>query len=691
MQHYFAVINGDNINRKNICFTVGALEDALHSNGLTGVPSLVGHDFHRPIGWNYPLGLYFEPGLTRLIGIYLLATDEKDEEDLHNALQHSIYLKHKESCEPFISEFEGILKKYNIESYRFLYSGCVACYNTEILHKVYPFIRSLMDKDKLVHIDKLLEHFEYLGQGIFKDKKSDFAIYAHQYFRRDLSHQNNFHSIFLDQFLKLNNKKDITLRIALDSNLIGLSKTFHEQIELEFWFGPKYNDNIEEIPNGVSKHGCDELQKLFSGISTTEFYWKKKNNEFTFEVEELKERPSAGVSLEKYGCRYIHSIYNNDVKSFHHFDGAIRMYNETKMIERFDKNINKAGKYSEYTKLFRIDGKLDISDWKSLSTNYFQDNPLLYEYFGAKQEYEKLKNEINYSHEKSIREKYVPYEIDNKDGIRFFVSYHKRNEYPIKEGRILINPDILQYGEETLNIAEFEVIEVKKALKRIGEEIHLPNNLTFIKAYDYFINIPTIIHIGQKAHTLMNKTILSLINLFQAMSKRKSYTISFSLAWENDGKEQRIAILGKIEEILKWLTYNNSIPIQRIDFREWLEKQKTWLHDNYPDSASRPDLFKLIKSDGVLYMKRKPVENISNVEAVDESLRFNIQFQQNESELFNAFNKGNLKVTFSNLLEVVKCSKTGENYFTNDSSKYLDDDVFAEIHKCKLLGAHWTI
>ena len=41
------------------------------------------------------------------------------------------------------------------------------------------------------------------------------------------------------------------------------------------------------------------------------------------------------------------------------------------------------GRRSDYTKIFRIDGDLKLSDWKSLVTNYMQDNPLIYEYFDA--------------------------------------------------------------------------------------------------------------------------------------------------------------------------------------------------------------------------------------------------------------------------------------------------------------------
>ena len=51
------------------------------------------------------------------------------------------------------------------------------------------------------------------------------------------------------------------------------------------------------------------------------------------------------------------------------------------MIERLDSKMTEFGRRSNYTKLFRVDGKLSLDRWKSLVTNYLQGNPQIYEYF----------------------------------------------------------------------------------------------------------------------------------------------------------------------------------------------------------------------------------------------------------------------------------------------------------------------
>lgn len=42
------------------------------------------------------------------------------------------------------------------------------------------------------------------------------------------------------------------------------------------------------------------------------------------------------------------------------------------------------------------------------------------------------------------------------------------------------------------------------------------------------------------------------------------------------------------------------------------------------------------------------------------------------------------------LIKKASCSKTGENYFSSNSSKYLDPDVNMVIEKIELLGLFWT-
>ncbi|HCD6062537.1 TPA: hypothetical protein NDT49_004832, partial [Enterobacter asburiae] len=129
---------------------------------------------------------------------------------------------------------------------------------------------------------------------------------------------------------------------------------------------------------------ANEKEKFFSGISATEFWWHRQDGIQSLECEEVREKPSYGFSSERneelYGCRYVHSMVNDKGKAYH-LDGAVRVYNEEQFINRLDVDIAKAGKNTEYYKLWRVDGPIDISLWKRLISNFYKDNHLIGEYF----------------------------------------------------------------------------------------------------------------------------------------------------------------------------------------------------------------------------------------------------------------------------------------------------------------------
>ena len=140
-------------------------------------------------------------------------------------------------------------------------------------------------------------------------------------------------------------------------------------------------------------------------LTELEFFWKSNNELHEFELEEVKD-DLAPTLTDTYGCRYIHSIYNKDNSEFQHFDGAIRSYSTELMSERRDSKMTEFGRKSDYTKLFRVDGKLSLSSWKSLVTNYLQGNPEIYEYFNLpKPSVKQVQPEEN---EKSPLEKVYP-------------------------------------------------------------------------------------------------------------------------------------------------------------------------------------------------------------------------------------------------------------------------------------------
>jgi len=683
------VANSDALNRYRMMFTIGALEDGIFQNAIGGIPALLSHDLHRPIGWNVPFGLYFEPKLTRLVGEYLLPESNEDQKIIYDAHHAALANRYIECSKDYIEDFQKIVQPFVTRDARYFYNGCVAYYEPDILTKIYPNLENLQDKDGLIFLSDLFKSYAYLGQGIFKDKTNNFAIFCHQYFRRNLSHRNNFHNHFLDDFL---NEKDgeIQLRIALDFNLIGYAPSFNEQMELEYWWGPKYSDDIENISVGVTEHKCDDRQKLSSGISGTQFWWKNDESDRVLEVEELRDIPVLGVGSDYYGCRYVHSIFNNGL--FSHFDGAIRMYTSEKMIARLDKPINKAGKNSEYTKLFRIDGKLPLRRWKALLTNYFQDNPLLYEYFGHGSDYKKLIKEIEPQSDKPDDEKLVPYYIHPEQGIKLFVTYQRPTETKSDSDVQLICLDnVLRQNGERNPAIEFEGLEIVKTLWRQDVDIEIPPGTVFTRATDDFINFPTILHRTQNPSQKVGLTLRSYISLFEAMKLHRQAVVSFAVAWPMEEKEVRLSVYGNINQVCKWLSFNQSIPDTHIEFRTWLESQKKWLTENYEDKNGYPDLFDLVKRDGILYMQRNVIDDDwVDYEETDQGLRTKIVFPEKYSHLARLLSEGILQTAVSYIVRKATCSKTGGDYLSSMTSKYLDNDVKAIIEQVGGLSTAWT-
>ncbi|MCG2973979.1 hypothetical protein KZ307_25465, partial [Escherichia coli] len=72
-------------------------------------------------------------------------------------------------------------------------------------------------------------------------------------------------------------------------------------LELEYWWGPHFNDDISSIPNGVTEHKASDRTRYFEGIDRTQIWWKSPETRLnsnvedryrTFEIEELIENLS---------------------------------------------------------------------------------------------------------------------------------------------------------------------------------------------------------------------------------------------------------------------------------------------------------------------------------------------------------------------------------------------------------------
>lgn len=680
------VLSSDALNRDGYVIAFETLEQMIAKNALTGLPQLIDHDFHRPLGWIMPYGILIEPKISKTVGKFYFCDTDEDRENIHPKIQ-SYWQRHNyEACKPYVDDFKRLLQSEFSDKGRFYEKGAVAYHLNDIVTKVYPKLFSNTDKSGLIYLQDILDDFDYAGSGIFKDKKSELCIFCHQFFNRSLSLFNNFNTYFIDEFILLNSRTDINLRIAIDPNLIGLSKTMKGFLELDYWWGPKFDDDISNLPDQVTRYECNDEQKMFSNVTGTEFWWKSDGNEKSLEIEEIRERPSFGVGADAYGCRYIHSIYDKQKEEFMHFDGAVRMYTEEQILERWDVNINKAGKNTDYTKLFRIDGKLGLDDWKKLCILYYKGNPLLFEYFGAKEEYDKLKNSTI---EQAPDADFLPNKITSEDGIRIFVSYfQKSGDYHSFE-RKAINPDIIQFRNgEIINILEYDIIELEKFLKRKGGVLKYPDEVQFVKPFDFYTNYPIIIHGSNNTEQLVSDTLISYRSIFEIQNKKLNKTLSMTIGWEMADFEVRFSIFGKSSEITKWLNVNEQIPIEYASFKDWLVKQRKWICENY--EYKERDFMHLVKDDGMFYMKRTTI--------TPEIISFPNEEDHNYYEIDVRGDKSLIKLLDENavypsqlgLIQKITCTKTGENYLTSYTSKYLDDDVAMAIEKIDVIGFFWT-
>jgi len=78
MFNRLGVISSDQLNRDGYVIAFQALEQMIATNAVEGMPQLIDHDFHRPLGWLIPFGLLIEPKITRSIAKFFYGETDDD-------------------------------------------------------------------------------------------------------------------------------------------------------------------------------------------------------------------------------------------------------------------------------------------------------------------------------------------------------------------------------------------------------------------------------------------------------------------------------------------------------------------------------------------------------------------------------------------------------------------------------------
>jgi hypothetical protein len=335
--------------------------------------------------------------MVRVLGLVEEPETEQEKADLQDLVKAHWDNFHRDGMERYRDDLIARVGSVDLSNVSFLWMEAAVAKCLGIAADLYPelFTPGLasVDKDGLTNYHALLERMQQVQPGVFHDRDRDLLVFAHPFFRRSLSHRNKLNAYFLQSFdATARENSDLRVRLKLDPDLVGHPASLRNLIELEYWRGPLYSDNIAAIPEGVAEHKADERTKLYEGVDRTQVWWKAPESRRidgeaidyrTFEIEELTENPSGGLGDSQYGCRYAHAEFSADEGAITHFDGAIRAYTWESYLERIETSIDRAGKRADYTKVFRFDGALSVPHWKRLLSDFFRGNQLIPEYLGA--------------------------------------------------------------------------------------------------------------------------------------------------------------------------------------------------------------------------------------------------------------------------------------------------------------------
>lgn len=689
MEELFIVANSSGLLRDGTRFTVGALVGGCWDTCLQGVPQLLAHDHSRQTGWVFPRTIFIQPGLTRVTAIGYMATDSRELESMETAR----LAKRKEEIHNNEKAFDNLRSLISSQlrgnEQRIAFPTLVAFIGDGLATRVFEGIFELAkrDKDYLVPID----HLRVFRPGIFHS--GDLLLFAHHYFRRGQHRLNQLNTHLLEQLQTL--EPTLRPRIAIDPDMVGfVVEPDGIEIEHQYWWGPKFDNDLQNIPSGVTVHVADESDKVFFNIERTEFRWgiSKEYGQVSgriFEAEELRAEPSAIDKPDTYCCRYLHSI-TNDQNDIIHVDGAIRAYSDTKMMERLATDISKAGKHTDYTKLWRVDGNLSISTWKSLVSNYFRDNRLVGEYFGTE---ESEVSVIPSANKPTTLQQYVPYSMQKGASIRIAISFIENySKEHLSSQWVLIPLDSALVDDNRINVVENTTLELQKAMLRLGAQLEISSNLLYVAFKDEYVNLPCIYHGGKQIKDDIEKTlgaIRMLVNTW--VQQERDLFLTFNLRYPLEDRDIWISIAGHVEDLAHFLSsLQGDLPKTREECIAWAEKTARQIGKEEQLYIDQPKIQDILTPNGDIYMKRTPLTAEYQLHHDETGIRYSLKESSLDADSLAALKAGELSLAPSFIITSSTCTVCGGDYKYCPHSKLLDEAVAERIDRIDKMQLFWT-
>lgn len=526
------VLATDQVTRDRTVLTPGALAGGLVQAYGLGMPSLVSHDNSRPIGWTTPRVLYFEPHFTRFCGIMEVAENGEERERLRRALGE-FWQRHTGARKADVTRLRELLGEALIGDEEVLPVECTSLYSPGIARRALPKIFAAEDADGLVELSVL----DMLAPGIYRaGSGGELVVFAHHFLRRSLSPLNSLNVPLLELLHDLE-PTQVRPRVALDPDIIGLAATYRPMLEHQYWWGPVFSDDLASIPPGVTVHGASERERFYHGVSRTEFFWYSRKGEHTLEVEEVRDLETAAPRADPvesmpeeqeaneptpFGCRYAHAIVAEATGELTHFDGAVRLYTETQMVERLDHKLDQTSRDKAYRKLWRIDGGVPVATWKRVLSDFFRDNHLVGEYLGAPQDARDGSADSSVGDNGSgdiYRAKRADALLEHEGtggrategGPRAALAIVSM---PAQDGERGIHPEttLSSPGMSQMRVHVCEAVDVVKLIRRCGGDVEFDSGTGVVEFDDTYHNLPVVWHQTPAAVPVTIRAIHSLVD-----------------------------------------------------------------------------------------------------------------------------------------------------------------------------------